>query len=136
MPFIEKALEKVPDQDARALLSMAVSRTSFGFGPDPETMKVIAETEVHEETCRLEAYKATLVNKDKQSERDHEFRKRKLNHQTALTVGVLLVGALLIGFGILIYTSSQNPLGGYLIVGGAAILFHSLGIKPPASPKE
>jgi hypothetical protein len=135
-PSIESALEKVPDKEARSMLSMAVSRTSFGFGPDAETMKVMAETEVHEETCRLDAYKAALANRDKQAERDHDFRKRKLNHQTALTVLVLVAGGLLIAFGIYIYTSNQNQLGGYLIVGGAAILFHALGIKPPTSPKE
>lgn len=115
---------------------MAFSRTSFGFGPDAETMKIMADTEVHEETCRLDAFKASLANRDKQSERDHEFRKRRLNHQTFMTVVVLLVAAALIGFGIYIYTGNQNQLGGYLILGGAALLFHALGLKPPTSPKE
>jgi hypothetical protein len=118
------------------MLSMAISRTSFGFGPDAETMKIMAETEVHEETCRLDAFKSSLANRDKQAERDHDFRKTRLNHQTGMAVLVLLVGGGLIGFGIWIYTSTQNQLGGYLIVGGAALLFQALGLKPPSSPKE
>ena len=40
---ILKALEKVPDQDAKAILSVALSRTTFGFGPDPETAKTLAQ---------------------------------------------------------------------------------------------
>jgi len=133
---IEQVLSKVPDKDVRSMLSMAISRTSFGFGPDAETMKIMAETEVHEETCRLEAFKSSLANRDKQAERDHAFRKIRLNHQTGMDVLVLLVGAGLIGFGIWIYTTTQNQLGGYLIVGGAALLFQALGLKPPASPKD
>lgn len=116
--------------------ALSVSRTSFGFGPDAETMKIMAETEVHEETCRLDAFKASLANRDKQAERDHDFRKVRLNHQTGMTVLVLLVGAGLIGFGIYIQMSTQNQLGGYLILGGAALLFQALGIKPPTTPKE
>ena len=133
---IKDALSKVPDTDARSMLSMAISRTSFGFGPDAETMKIMAETEVHEESCRLDAFKSSLANRDKQAERDHDFRKIRLNHQTAMTVLVLLVGAGLIGFGIYIHTTSQNQLGGYLIVGGAALLFQAMGLKPPSSPKD
>src|SRR5579863_2360829 len=136
---IESALAKVPDKAARSTLttalSVAISRTSFGFGPDAETMKIMAETEVHEETCRLDGFRASLANRDKQGDRDHDFRKRQLNHQTALTILVVLVGTALIGFGIYISVSSQNQLGGYLIIGGAAILFNSLGIKGPTLPK-
>jgi hypothetical protein len=46
-PPILNALEKVRDQDAKAILSVALSRTTFGFGPDPETAKTIAQTEMH-----------------------------------------------------------------------------------------
>ena len=118
---IQNALSKVPDTDARSMLSMAISRTSFGFGPDAETMKIMAETEVHEETCRLDAFKASLANRDKQADRDHTFRKLRLNHQTGMAILVMLGGGALIGFGIHIYTATQNQLGGYLIVGGAAL---------------
>ena len=87
-PPILHALEKVPDQDAKAILSMAISRTTFGFGPDPETAKVLAQTEIHEEECRLKGFQASLQNREEQNKRDHDFRKKKLNHQTGLTVTV------------------------------------------------
>ena len=75
---LQSALAKVPDQEARTILSLALSRTSIGYGPDTETMKVLADTEIHEETCRLKGFEASLANKDKQADRDHDFRKRKL----------------------------------------------------------
>jgi hypothetical protein len=53
---ILSALEKVPDQDAKAILSVALSRTTFGFGPDPETAKTLAQAEIHEEECRLKTF--------------------------------------------------------------------------------
>lgn len=58
-------------------------------GPDPETAKIVAETERHEETCRLDGYKQQLVVRDKQSERDHEFRKKRLNHATVLAIIIM-----------------------------------------------
>src|SRR5580658_1914666 len=82
------ALKKVPDEDAKAVLQVALSKTTFGFGPDPETAKTIAQAEMHEENCRLQAYQASLQNREEQSKRDHEFRKKKLNHSTALMITV------------------------------------------------
>lgn len=86
---LQSALAKVPDQEARTTLSLALSRTSFGYGPDAETMKVLAETEIHDETCRLKGFEASLANKDKQADRDHDFRKRKLNHQSLMSGAIL-----------------------------------------------
>lgn len=51
-------------------------------GPDPETSKLVAQSEMHEETCKLDGYKESLKIRDKQNERDHEFRKKRLNHET------------------------------------------------------
>src|SRR5271157_5266907 len=81
---IQSVIEKVPDQQVKALLQVALSsRTSFGMGPDPETAKILAESEMHAEKCRLEAYRSSLQNRDKQSDRDHDYRKRKLNRSFA-----------------------------------------------------
>jgi hypothetical protein len=37
---------------------------------------------MHEETCKLEGYKESLKIRDKQNGRDHEFRQKRLNHET------------------------------------------------------
>jgi hypothetical protein len=60
-------------------------------GPDPETSRIVAQSEMHEETCKLEGYKESLRIRDKQNERDHEFRKKRLNHETLKNVVVLAV---------------------------------------------
>jgi hypothetical protein len=119
---IENALSKVPDKEARSTLSMAISRTSFGFGPDAETMKVMAETEVHEETCRLEAFKSSLANRDKQAERDHEFRKKKLNHQSLLTASVALVTIGGIGSGLMLSMNGNSTLGNPVLIASFTVL--------------
>jgi hypothetical protein len=74
--------------DAKAELFSMIASISLRnmTGPDPETARVAAQSEMHEETCRLEGYKKSLESKDNQNERDHEFRKKKLNHQTGLSL--------------------------------------------------
>jgi len=53
------------------------------LGPDPETAKIIAETERHSEDKRLEGYRATLDQRDRQSQRDQEYRMAQLKHSAA-----------------------------------------------------
>jgi len=134
---VKQAIENLPPQEAKGLLSIFLARTTTTFGPDPETAKIIAQSEMHEEDCRLQAYQAALQNKETQGQRDHDFRKKKLNHQTAMAVIVLCAATGLIGLGIYIQvTQTGNSLGGYLILGGGALVFHALGVKPPASSKD
>jgi hypothetical protein len=110
-PPILHALDKVPDQDAKAILSMAISRTTFGFGPDPETAKVLAQTEIHEEECRLKGFQASLQNREEQNKRDHDFRKKRLNHQTGLTAIVLVVTVGGIGADLFLSATGNTALG-------------------------
>jgi hypothetical protein len=77
--------------EAKTLLSIFLARSSTTFGPDPETAKIIAESEMHQEECRLKAYQSSLANKEAQAQRDHEFRKKRLNHNTAKSAVVLTV---------------------------------------------
>ena len=44
---IYDAIQQIPDEKSRALLQIAVSRNSFGIGPDPETAKTLAQAEMH-----------------------------------------------------------------------------------------
>jgi len=119
---ILSALEKVPDQDAKAILSVALSRTTFGFGPDPETAKTLAQTEMHEEECRLKGFQSSLQNREEQSKRDHEFRKKKLNHQTALTVTILVVTIGGIGGGLVLSATGNSSLGNPVLAASFTML--------------
>jgi hypothetical protein len=82
------AISKVPDPQAKAMLSIALSRTTLGFGPDPETAKILADSEMHEEDCRLKGYTAQLQNKESQNVRDHEFRCKRLNREFIMNIAV------------------------------------------------
>ena len=123
---IENALAKVPDQEARSTLtqslSLALSRTSFGFGPDAETMKIMAETEVHEETCRLEAYKASLSNRESQNNRDHDYRKKKLNHRTCTSAIILAVVVCGIVAGLVLSARGNSTIGNPVLIASFTLL--------------
>jgi hypothetical protein len=116
------ALKKVPDEDAKAVLQVALSKTTFGFGPDPETAKTIAQAEMHEENCRLQAYQASLQNREEQSKRDHEFRKKKLNHSTALMITVVVVTIGGVGGGLILSVTGNSSLGNPVLVASFTLL--------------
>lgn len=119
---LRSALDKVPDKEARAMLQVALSRTTFGFGPDPETAKTLAETEMHEEDCRLAAYKASLANREEQNKRDHDFRKKKLNHSTALTATIVLVTVGGVGGGLYLSATGNTTLGNPVLIASFTLL--------------
>jgi len=99
-------------------------------GPDPETAKVAAQSEMHEETCRLEGYKESLKTRDRQSERDHEFRKKRLNHDTARNLILYVTCLLGIGVGLYLYIAKgEKTIGSNIVtacfvalLGGKALL--------------
>ena len=101
---------------------MAVSRTTFGFGPDPETAKILAQTEIHEEECRLKGFQASLQNREEQNKRDHEFRKKRLNHQTALMVIVLAVTVVGIGGGLFLSSTGNTSLGNPVLAASFTVM--------------
>jgi hypothetical protein len=116
-PEEKEALEKILKAGGpQALLSIfgAFSRTTYG-GPDPETAKILADSEKHAEACRLKGYQSTLDQKDRQNVRDHEFRKKQLNHETTIRVIMVVacVGALIWGT---LLSVRGNSLGGYILL--------------------
>ena len=133
---IESALSKVPDTDARTILSLALSRTSFGFGPDAESMKIMAETEIHQETCQLQAYQASLTNRDKQAERDHDFRRRKLNHQSLMTSAFVLVTICGVGAGLYLAATGNTSVGTPVLIASATLLSTIGGRLLPGRDRE
>ncbi len=108
---IYDAIQQIPDEKSRALLQIAVSRNSFGIGPDPETAKTLAQAEMHEEECRLKAYQASLAGKAEQGKLDHDFRKKKLNHASLMTGGLMAaaVGGIIAGVWL---SATGNPRSG------------------------
>src|SRR6266849_6249232 len=85
----EKALEKLDKPEVLSLAAFFSSKMTLG--PDPETAKVMADTEKHHESCRLDGYKANLKNQDEEGKRKHEYRMKHLNHDTLTIVMVLVL---------------------------------------------
>lgn len=98
---------------------MALGMFRSSTGPDPETAKILAEAEMHEESCKLEAYKNSLRLRDTQNERDHQFRIKKMNHETAKSFVFMAacVGAIICGL-YEILSKHNNQVGTPIVVVG------------------
>jgi hypothetical protein len=123
---VAEALNKVGDPEAKMTLSVALSRTSYGYGPDSETAKIIADTEIHEENCRLQAYKASLENRDKQNDRDHDYRKRKLNREFSMSLAVLIVALLGAGTGLYLIVRGTTTIGSNVLIASIGVILYVL----------
>jgi hypothetical protein len=77
---------------------------------------------MHEENCRLQAYQASLQNREEQSKRDHEFRKKKLNHSTALMITVVVVTIGGVGGGLILSVTGNSSLGNPVLVASFTLL--------------
>jgi hypothetical protein len=116
--------------ETKAMVSLFAGIVRSTTGPDPETAKVAAQSEMHEETCRLEGYKESLKTRDRQSERDHEFRKKRLNHDTARNLILYVTCLLGIGVGLYLYIAKgEKTIGSNIVtacfvalLGGKALL--------------
>jgi hypothetical protein len=124
-----KEIEKLAPE-TKAMVSLFAGIVRSTTGPDPETARIAAQSEMHEETCRLDGYKESLKTRDKQSERDHEFRKKRLNHETARNFVLYVTCLLGIGVGLYLYIAKNEKTIGSNIVtacfvallGGKALL--------------
>lgn len=127
-----EAMEKLASQDPRSLLSifLAKNTTSF-FGPDPETSKILAQSEIHQEDCRLKGYQATLQNRDQQNQRDHEYRMKRLGHETAMQIIVLLMAVAGAGVGLYLVVSGHLAIGSNVLVASVMTVLYVLGGKSP-----
>jgi hypothetical protein len=123
---LAEAISKVPDPQAKAMLSVALSRTTLGFGPDPETAKILADSEMHQEDCRLKAYTAQLQNKDVQNGRDHDFRCKRLNREFAMNIAVLAAAIGGTGTGLYLLVEGHTQIGSNLLIASVAIVLYLL----------
>jgi hypothetical protein len=125
-----KELEKLPPE-MKTVVSVMAAFIRSSSGPDPETAKIVAETERHEESCKLEGFKETIKFRDKQGERDHEFRKKRLNHDTAknmILTGVC-VGGIIVGLYLLV-AKNDNSVGTPLLVASFMALVGGKSLLP------
>jgi Flp pilus assembly protein TadB len=129
----EEALKKVIESGgAKALLSVSAAFSRTSLGPDPQTAKILAEVEKHSEESRLKGYQATLEQRDKQEQRDHEFRNKQLNHNTVVTCTILLVAVGGIVIGPYLTISGQTQIGGYILVASLMALLQAFGRQLPS----
>jgi hypothetical protein len=120
-PELETLPAEVKSSMFSLMMGLFVRSTT---GPDPESSRVAAQAEMHEETCRLDGYKESLKTRDRQSERDHEFRKKSLNHATALSllITIACIGGIACGLYLLIVKREQTHGSGLLIASFMALL--------------
>ncbi len=97
-------------------------------GPDPETARVIAESEMHAEDCKLQAYKASLANRDQQGKRDHEYRSKQLLYDTIkqMLISAVSIAGVVCGL-YLIIAKGNSQVGTSLLVASFMAL---VGIRP------
>jgi hypothetical protein len=117
--------------EARTIVSVVSAIFRSNSGPDPETSRIMAETEMHEESCKLEAYTKSLENKNRQSERDHEFRikqQRYDNLRSIITVFIFVAG---IAFGLyLLVTQKSAAVGNTILVACFVALLNGKSLLP------
>lgn len=119
---VQQVIEKLPASEAKGLLSIFLARSTTTFGPDPETAKTIAQAEMHEEECRLKGYQSSLANKESQSQRDHEYRKKKLNHRTGMSAVVLTVSVAGVVAGLALAVTGNTALGNPVLIAAFTML--------------
>jgi hypothetical protein len=100
-------------------------------GPDPETARLMAQTEMHEESCKLDGYKESARIRDLQNARDHEFRTRRLNHDSVKSglMALVCVAGIVCGL-YLIVAKRDSAIGTPLLVASFMALLGGKSILP------
>jgi hypothetical protein len=120
----------LPPQAVRMLMELTEMRASFG--PDPETARIIAETERHAEEKKLEGYKATLEHRDHENERKHIRLLKKLGNESKRSWVVLVASIVAAIGGVFLALDGKSNLGIPLLL-FAGIMIKDLAGKPPSS---
>ena len=125
--ILPAGMEKLPPE-MRTMVSMMAGFFRSTSGPDPETSKIVAQAEMHEESCKLDGFKESLKVRDQQNERDHEFRVKHLNHETGLNMLMMCIYIAGIICGLYLLVSKKNEtVGSYILIAFSVALF---GGKP------
>jgi hypothetical protein len=123
-------IQQLPPE-MRTMVSVMAGFFRSTSGPDAETAKILAQTEMHEETCKLDAFKQQLQARDQQNQRDHVFRLKKMNHDTAKSVIVMVVclGGIVCGL-YLIVAKKDSTVGTPLLVASFMAMLGGKTILP------
>jgi len=111
---------------------MELIETRTSFGPDPETARIIAETDRHAEEKKLEGYKATLEHRDHENERKHLRQIKRIGNESIRAWVVLVSSIVGAAVGIFLSVTGKSNLGIPLLL-FAGILIKDLAGKPGTS---
>lgn len=120
----------LPPQAVRWLAEMTEMRTSFG--PDPETARILAETERHAEEKKLEGYKATLEHRDRENDRKHIRLLARIKNESRRAWVVLIASIVAAICGVFFSVTGKSNLGIPLLV-FAGIMIKDLAGKVSTS---
>jgi hypothetical protein len=125
-----KDAPSLPPEAVRMLMELTEMRASFG--PDPETAKILAETERHAEEKKLEGYKATLEHRDHENERKHIRQLKRIGNESNRSWVVLISSIIAAIGGVFLALDGKSNLGIPLLL-FAGIMIKDLAGKPPSS---
>lgn len=120
----------LPPQAMRTF--MELTEMGINFGPDPETAKILAETERHAEEKKLEGYKATLEHRDRENERKHVRLLKKIGNESRRAWVVLVASIIAAGGGVFLSLTGKSNLGVPLLL-FAGIMIKDLAGKPSSA---
>lgn len=126
-PPVSKEIQNLPPE-MRTMVSLFAGIVRSNSGPDAETTKIMAESEMHEETCKLQAYTQSMKNRDQQNERDHAYRMQRLiwDNVRNLLIAICCVFGVVTGLYLTIKLD-KSSYGNPIIVASFLAL---LGVKP------
>jgi hypothetical protein len=130
-------LEKLPDEieklptEMKTMVSVMAGFFRSTSGPDPETARLMAQSEMHEESCRLEGYKQALINRDQQSQRDHIFRMKQSTQDMVKSILMTLVCVAGIICGLyLVVAKKDNAVGTPILVASFMAMLGGKSLLP------
>jgi hypothetical protein len=120
--------------EMRTMVSVMAGFFRSNSGPDAETAKIMAEAEMHEESCKLQAYTQSMKNRDLQNERDHLFRMKKLLYDNvrSFVIGLACIGGIICGL-YLTVKMGNSAVGNPVLLASFLAL---LGVKPNFNSKD
>ncbi len=126
-------IESLPPE-MRTMVSVMTGFFRGNSGPDAETAKIMADAEMHEETCKLEAYTHAMRNRDQQNERDHRFRMKRLGYDNvrSILIGLACLAGIVCGLYLTVKLGNSSVGNPILVASFLALL----GIKPSFASKE
>lgn len=106
-------------------------QTAFQFqaGPDQDTLRLMSENERHEQDNKLRGYELSLDQKDKQSQRDHEYRMAQLRHSAVERYVVLGLSSIALVAGAAVSIKGNPAIGNPIMSAALTVLITMISGK-------